>query len=70
MDIVFWDGSKQENTKWELKENPLVIEHMVCRQYEHKLTLDREEVIEVVDKYKAESEEGGNESEELLHGEI
>lgn len=34
------------------------IEHMACRQYEHRLTLDREEVIEILDNIgKAESED-------------
>ena len=34
------------------------IEHMACRQYEHRLTLDRQEVIEILDNIvKAESED-------------
>ena len=27
------------------------IEHLACRMYEHKLMLDREEVLELFDKY-------------------
>ena len=34
------------------------IEHMACRQYEHRLTLDRQEVIEILDNIgKTESED-------------
>ena len=32
------------------------IEHMACRQYEHRLTLDREEVLEVINKHMKEGE--------------
>lgn len=34
------------------------IEHMACRQYEHRLMLDRQETLEIIDKYigKTESE--------------
>lgn len=32
------------------------IEHMACKQYEHKLTLDREEVLQIIDKYRGEVE--------------
>ena len=32
------------------------IEHMVCRQYEHRLTLDREEVLEVINKHMKEGD--------------
>lgn len=27
------------------------IEHMTCKQYEHRLTLDRQEVIDVLDNF-------------------
>lgn len=27
------------------------IEHMVCKQYEHRLTLDRQEVIDILDNF-------------------
>lgn len=27
------------------------IEHMACKQYEHRLTLDRQEVIDVLDNF-------------------
>ena len=32
------------------------IEHMACRQYEHRLTLDREEVLEVINKHMKEGD--------------
>lgn len=33
------------------------IEHLTCRQYEYKLMLDREEVLEIIDKHtKGDSE--------------
>ena len=30
--------------------------HLTCKQYNRRLTLDREEVLEIIDRYKEESE--------------
>ena len=63
-----WDKSKRENTKWELKENPIVIERKVLDEiqadiYEHFMTIDGGvhdksalKCMEIIDKYKASEE--------------
>ena len=63
-----WDKSKGENTKWELKKNPIVIERKVLEQiqadiYEHFMTIDGGvhdksalKCMEIIDKYKASEE--------------
>lgn len=40
-----------------LKDVKFQIEHMACKQYEHRLTLDRQEVIDILDNIGKESEE-------------
>jgi hypothetical protein len=61
-----WDKSKGENSKWELKKNPIVIERKVLEQitaeiYEHFMTIDGNvhdksaiKCMEIIGKYKAE----------------
>ena len=63
-----WDEAKGENTKWELKENTIVIERAVLDKIrvEIKEHADRlkdslygdgmRHCIDIIDKYKAESE--------------
>jgi hypothetical protein len=62
-----WDKSKRENTKWELKKNPIVIERKVLDEitaeiYEEFMTIDGNvhdksaiKCMEIIGKYKAES---------------
>ena len=40
-----------------IEEIKTEIEHLACRQYEHKLTLDREEVLEIIDKHLGKEQE-------------
>lgn len=61
-----WDEDKQENTKWELKENPIVIDRKVIEDIKaeiiklqtYKLFEDTEklvaldEVLQIIDKYR------------------
>lgn len=59
-----WDKSKRENSKWELKKNPIVIERKVLEQitaeiYEHFMTIDGKvhdksaiKCMEIIDKYR------------------
>lgn len=55
-DRSIWDDAIRKGTP--LDDIKAEIEHMACRQYEHRLTLDRQEVIEILDNIgKAESEE-------------
>ena len=63
-----WDDDKQENTKWELKENPIVIDHKVIEDIKieisklqtYQLSEDTEklvaldEVLQIIDKYRGE----------------
>lgn len=64
-----WDEAKRENTRWELKKNPIVIERavldkvraeiMAIGNWSTKSELPNGyliEVLEIIDKYKAESE--------------
>ena len=63
-----WDKNKGENTKWELKENPIVIERKVLEQiqadiYEEFMTIDGGvhdvsalKCMEIIDKYTEGSE--------------
>ena len=63
-----WDKSKRENTKWELKKNPIVIERKVLEQiiaeiYECFMTIDGGvhdksaiKCMEIIDKYKGDKE--------------
>ena len=52
VDEAIKNGTPLDDVKAEL-------EHMACRQYEHRLMLDRQETLEILDKYigKAESED-------------
>ena len=52
LDIAVVNGTPLDDVKAE-------IEHMACRQYEHRLMLDRQETLEIIDKYigKTESED-------------
>ena len=65
-----WDEGKRENTRWELKKNPIVIERAVLDKIRAEIAeykddnvihAERNEmidiVLEIIDKYKAESEE-------------
>lgn len=55
-DRSIWDDAIRKGTP--LDDIKAEIEHMACRQYEHRLTLDRQEVIEILDNIgKAESED-------------
>lgn len=63
-----WDKSKGENSKWELKKNPIVIERKVLERIrdEIKQTADEEQkhdgkwaiglryAVKIIDKYKGE----------------
>ena len=48
-----WD--KGENTKWELKKNPIVIERAVLDKIRNEITMlpifNRQNVIDIIDKY-------------------
>lgn len=61
-----WDKSKGENSKWELKENPVVIERAVLDKIRAEIELlsnanpsywhsgdmvEREEVLDIIDRY-------------------
>lgn len=64
-----WDADKQENTKWELKKNPIVIERTVldkvrseiehltyyCCEIHPRYVID--DVLQIIDKYRAEGDE-------------
>ena len=68
-----WDEAKDENTKWELKENPIVIERAVLDKIRSEIENDWQlkkypsspfscglkRAVEIIDKYKAESEDKG-----------
>ena len=41
---VFKNGIPLDDVKFH-------IEHLACKQYDHKLMLDREEVLEIIDKH-------------------
>ena len=53
-----WDENKRENTKWELKENPIVIERKVLEQIRKEIKkmprwkINQEEVLQIIDKYR------------------
>ena len=61
-----WDEDKRENTKWELKKNPIVIERAVLDKIRAEIdqylfqnefgSEYRKEVLQIIDHYKAESE--------------
>lgn len=66
-----WDKSKGENTKWELKTNPIVIERKVLEKIRAEIKslqnanpsywhsgdmVDRDDVLEIIDKYMGVSE--------------
>ena len=57
-----WDEGKGENTKWELKKNPIVIERAVLDKIRDEIkTMSGDietiaDVLDIIDKYKAESE--------------
>lgn len=65
-----WDEDKGENTKWELKKNPIVIERAVLDKIraeiealnekvsvDYKMCLDKSAVLQIIDKYKERSKE-------------
>jgi len=67
-----WDEGNGENTKWELKKNPIVIERAVLDKIKAEIEslsnanpsywhsgdmVEREDVLQIIDKYKAESED-------------
>lgn len=67
-----WDADKQENTKWELKKNPIVIERAVLDKIRaeiealpktypfvnhYDMYVKEDDVKKIINKYKAESEE-------------
>lgn len=59
-----WDADKQENTKWELKKNPIVIERAVLDKIRAEIdshcsdNRDRNDglyiAMKIIDKYMAE----------------
>ena len=61
-----WDKSKGENSKWELKENPIVVERNVLEQISdevnklkkvsdgNKVYVGINDVFDIIDKYKGE----------------
>lgn len=61
-----YDEAKEENTKWELKKNSIVIERAVLDKIRAEIEKLRfgqplrkyvvDECLEIIDKYKAESE--------------
>jgi len=40
---------ENEELRENIEKTKAEIEHMACKQYEHRLTLDRQEVIEILD---------------------
>lgn len=58
---AYFDGEsfgRDEGREALIEELKAEIEHMACKQYEHRLTLDRQEVIDILDNIgKAESED-------------
>lgn len=49
-----WDEDKGENTKWELKNNPLVIERKVLDKIRAELLEEKECAYADFDKYKVD----------------
>ena len=56
--VVHWDVVDALRNGTPLDDVKAEIEHMACRQYEHRLMLDRQETLEIIDNIgKAESED-------------
>ena len=60
-----WDKGKRENTKWELKKNPIVIERKVLDKIRAEIEFEvdhrtnmlcAEDVFEIIDKYRGDKE--------------
>lgn len=49
-----WDVSKRENTKWELKKNPIVIERSVLDNIRAEILEEKECAYADFDKYKVD----------------